>query len=49
VYKFGKDREILILRGQNLLGKQKIQFLLQSSFNVNRNTIWELKNLGLDS
>ncbi len=35
--------KILILRGQNALGKQKIQFLLQSSSNVNINTIWKLK------
>ena len=35
---------ILILRGQNALGKQKIQFLLQSSSNVNINTVWKLKN-----
>ncbi len=28
-----KNGEILILRGQNWLGKQKLQFLLQSSFN----------------
>ncbi len=34
---------ILFLRGQNALGKQKIQFLLQSSSNVNINTIWKLK------
>jgi hypothetical protein len=32
--------KILILRGQNALGKQKIQFLLQSS----SNTVWKLKN-----
>ncbi len=31
-----KIREILILKGQNWLGKQKIQFLLQS-FKVNIN------------
>jgi hypothetical protein len=31
--------KILILRGQNALGKQKIQFLLQSSSNVNINTV----------
>ncbi len=37
--------KILILRGQNALGKQKIQFLLQSSSNVNINTVWKLKNL----
>ena len=36
--------KILILRGQNALGKQKIQFLLQSSSNVNKNTVWKLKN-----
>jgi hypothetical protein len=36
--------KILILRGQNALGKQKIQFLLQSSSNVNINTVWKLKN-----
>ena len=35
--------EILILRGQNALGKQKIQFLLPSSSNVNINTVWKLK------
>jgi hypothetical protein len=34
----------LIVRGQNVLGKQKIQFLLQSSSNVNVNTVWKLKN-----
>jgi hypothetical protein len=34
----------LILRGQNALGKQKIKFLLQSSSNVNINTVWKLKN-----
>jgi hypothetical protein len=40
--------KIVILRGQNALGKQKIQFLLQSSSNVNINTVWKLKNvLGL--
>jgi hypothetical protein len=36
--------KILILRGQNALGKQKIQFLLPSSSNVNINTVWKLKN-----
>jgi hypothetical protein len=36
--------KILILGGQNALGKQKIQFLLQSSSNVNINTGWKLKN-----
>jgi hypothetical protein len=36
--------KILILKGQNALGKQKIQFLLQSSSNVNINTGWKLKN-----
>jgi hypothetical protein len=36
--------KILILRGQNALGKHKIQFLLQSSSNVNTNTAWKLKN-----
>ena len=35
--------KILILRGQNALGKQKIQFLLQSSSNVNINTVGKLK------
>ncbi len=39
-----KIDNILILRGQNGLGKQKIQFLLQSSSNVNINTVWKLKN-----
>jgi hypothetical protein len=39
-----KNEEILILRSQNALGKQKIQFLLQSSSNVNINTVWKLKN-----
>jgi hypothetical protein len=29
---------------QNALGKQNIQFLLQSSSNVNINTVWKLKN-----
>jgi hypothetical protein len=33
-----------VLRGQNALGKQKIQFLLQSSCNVNINTVWKQKN-----
>jgi hypothetical protein len=36
---------ILILRGKKALGKQKIQFLLQSSSNVNINTVRKLKNL----
>jgi hypothetical protein len=36
--------KILILRGQNALGKQKIEFLMQSSSNVNINTAWKLKN-----
>jgi hypothetical protein len=36
--------KILIVRGQNALGKQKIQFLLQSSSNVNINTVGKLKN-----
>ncbi len=31
--------KILILRGQKALGKQKIQILLLSSFNVNINTV----------
>ncbi len=35
---------ILILSGQNALGKQKIQFLLQASSNVNILTVWKLKN-----
>ncbi len=35
--------KILILRGKNALGKQKFQFLLQSSSNVNINTVWKLK------
>jgi hypothetical protein len=39
-----KVEKILILRGQNALGKQKIQFLLQSSSNVNINNVWKLKN-----
>ncbi len=39
-----KIEEILILKGQKWLGKQKILFLLQSSFKVNRNTVWKLKN-----
>ncbi len=40
-----KIQEILVLRGQNALGKQKIQFLLQSSCNVNINTVCKLKNV----
>jgi hypothetical protein len=36
--------KILILRGQNALGKQKIHFLMQSSSNVNINTVWKLNN-----
>jgi hypothetical protein len=36
--------KILILRGQNALGRQKIQIWLQSSSNVNINTVRELKN-----
>ncbi len=45
VYKYEKKiGEILILRGQNWLGKQKVLFLLQSSFNVIRNTVWKQKN-----
>jgi hypothetical protein len=36
--------KILILRGQNALEKKKIQFLLQSSSNVNINTVWKLEN-----
>ncbi len=39
-----KTKKILILRCQNALGKQKIQFLLQLSSNVNINTVWKLKN-----
>jgi hypothetical protein len=39
-----KVEDILILRGQNALGMQKIQFLLQPSSNVNINTVWKLKN-----
>ncbi len=39
-----KGEIILILKCQNALGKQKIQFLLQSSSNVNINTVWKLKN-----
>ena len=42
-YKIKVDN-ILILRGQNALGKQKILFLLQSSSNGNINTVWKLKN-----
>jgi hypothetical protein len=38
-----KVENILILSGQNALGKQIIQFLLQSSSNVNINTVWKLK------
>ncbi len=42
VYNYEKKVwEILILRGQNWLGRQKIQFLLQLSSNVNRNTVWK--------
>ncbi len=41
---YKKIEEILILRGQNALGKQKIQFLLQSSSTVNINTVWKLNN-----
>jgi hypothetical protein len=39
-----KVEEILVLRGQNALGKQKIQFLFQSSCNVNVNTVcyWKM-------
>ncbi len=37
-----KVDKFLILRGQNALGNQKIQFLLQSSSNVNINTVWKL-------
>jgi hypothetical protein len=49
-YNFGKKdkikvEKILILRGQNALGKQKILFLLQLSSNVNINTVWKLKNV----
>ncbi len=36
--------KILILREQKALGMQKIKFLLQSSSNVNINTVWKLKN-----
>jgi hypothetical protein len=36
--------KILILIGKNALGRQKIQFLLQLSSNVNINTVWKLKN-----
>ncbi len=36
--------KIPILGGQNALGKQNFQFLLQSSSNVNINTGWKLKN-----
>jgi hypothetical protein len=39
-----KVERIFILRGQNVLGKQKIKFLLQSSSNVNINTVWKQKN-----
>ena len=39
-----KDVKFLILRGQNALGMQKIQYLLQSSSTVNINTVWKLKN-----
>jgi hypothetical protein len=39
-----KDVKFLILRSQNALGMQKIQFLLQSSSTVNINTVWKLKN-----
>ncbi len=39
-----KVENILILRGQNALEKQKILFLLLSSSNGNINTVWKLKN-----
>ncbi len=44
VYKYERKRwEILILRAKIDWGSKKIQFLLQSSSNVNRNTVWKLK------
>ncbi len=33
------------LRGQKALGKQKIQFFLQSSSNVNIHTVWKLNHV----
>jgi hypothetical protein len=45
VCKYDKKLDNLILRGQNLRGKQKIWFVYQSSFKVNRNTVLKLKNV----